>query len=148
MSEEFAPYPDISNLFAQRMAEKIAIKNAEGGSAPPPPGTVDPYQLMIKKKQEETAVEADPNTIVKWPSDDVKKLEDYCAKLGIVGFSCGRMHPVAALAMLKDKYGEDYTDVSLNERVPVGYEKRGTPSGYGPNYPYSEAIKRKQILHG
>ena len=58
MSEEFAPYPDISNLFAQRMAEKIAIKNAEGGSAPPPPGTVDPYQLMIKKKQEETAVES------------------------------------------------------------------------------------------
>lgn len=148
MSDEFAPYPDISDLFAQRMAQKIAAKNAER-SPLPPAGTVDPYQLMIKKKQQaETEVEADTSTVVKWPAEDIQKLQDYCAKIGIVGFNCGRMHPLAALAMLKDKYGQDFTDVPLNERVPAGYEKLGKPSAYGPNYPYSEAIKKKQILHG
>jgi len=148
MSEEFDAYPDINNLMAQRLAQKISTNSFQGTSPLPPPGTVDPYQLMIKKKQAETEVQADPSTIVKWPSDDIKKLEDYCAKVGIVGFNCGRMHPLAALAMLKDKFGEDYTDVPLNERVPTGYEKVGTPSAYGPNYPYSQAIKKKQILHG
>jgi hypothetical protein len=85
---------------------------------------------------------------VKWPEADVKRLQEYCLKMGIEGFNSGYLPPLVALAILKDKFGDDYTNVPLGERVPEGYEKRGTPSPYGPNYPYSEALKRKQILHG
>jgi hypothetical protein len=148
MADEFEDInnriPDLSTALAQRITSK---KAEESGITSPPPGTVDPYQLMLKRKQGETA-EVNPETIVKWPEDSVKKLEDYCKKMGIAGFNSGRMHPLAALAMLKKQFGDDYTDVPLEERVPVGYEKMGTSSGYGPNYPYFEAMQKKQILHG
>lgn len=136
--------PDLGAVLAQR----IAAKNAEATGTAPPPGTVDPYQLMLQKKREDVYPPTiDAKTIVKWPEADVKKLEDYCAKAGIVGFNCGRMHPVAALAMLKQQFG-DFSGVPLEERIPAGYEKRGTHSGYGANYPYSQAMNKKQILHG
>lgn len=147
MSDEFesinSRMPDLQAVLAQR----IAARQAEVNPTNPPPGTVDPYQLMLKRKNAETA-QVDPSTIVKWPEESIKQLQDYCTKMGIVGFNSGRMHPLAALAMLKKQFGDDYTNVPLEERVPVGYEKRGTPSGYGPNYPYSQAVNKKQILHG
>jgi len=148
MSDEFesinSRIPDLGAALAQRIAAK---KADESGTTLPPPGTVDPYQLMIQKKRGETA-EINPTEIQKWPEESEKKLQDYCTKMGIVGFNSGRMHPLAALAMLKKQYGDDYTNVPLEERVPGGYEKLGTPSGYGPNYPYSQAMQKKQILHG
>lgn len=85
---------------------------------------------------------------VKWPEADVRRLQEYCLEMGIEGFSSGYLPPLVALAMLREKFGDDYTGVPLSERVPEGYEKGGTKSPYGPNYPYSEAIKKKQILHG
>lgn len=133
--------PDMASVLAQR----IASRNAEAGT-PPAPGTFDPYQAMLKKKDGETAP-IDPTTIQKWPEEDVKKLEDYCQKVGIVGFNSGRMHPIAALAMLKQQFG-DYSGTPLEERIPSGYEKMGTKPTYGPNYPYSAAVQKKQILHG
>jgi hypothetical protein len=148
MSEEFeslnSRIPDFSSVLLQRA---MAKKNDINSTALSPPGTIDPYTLLLKKKQAETA-EVDPKTIVKWPDESHKKLQDYCAKMGIVGFSAGLMNPIAALAMLKKQFGEDYTDVPLENRIPAGYEKSGTHSGYGPNYPYSQAISKKQILHG
>jgi hypothetical protein len=35
----------------------------------------------------------------------------------------------------------------MENRIVNGYEKRGTHSGYGANYPYNDAINKKQILH-
>lgn len=146
MSDEFENIndrlPDLSAVLAQR----IASKNNESLSGNlPPPGTIDPYKLMLKKKQEEVG-EVDSSTIQKWPEKDIVELEDYCKKTGIVGFNCGKMNPIAAFHMLKQKFG-DYTNVPLEERVPSGYEKRGTLSKYGPNYPYGEIQTKKQILH-
>jgi hypothetical protein len=136
--------PDMASVLAQRIS---ARKAEEAGTTLPAPGTFDPYQAMIKKKQGETSP-VDPGTIQKWPEEDTKKLEDYCQKMGVVGFNSGRMHPIAALAMLKQRFGDDFSNVPLEERVPAGYEKMGTKSSYGPNYPYGEAIKKKQIIHG
>lgn len=144
MSNEFedlsSRLPDLGAVLAQRLAVKM------GQTPTPPPGTVDPYQLMMQRKKGES-MEIAPTVVQKWPEEDVKALEDYCARMGIMGFNCGKMNPVAALAMLKKQVG-DFTGVPLEERVPEGYEKRGTPSAYGPNYPYTEAMRKKQILHG
>jgi hypothetical protein len=146
MSDEFesinSRIPDLSTALAQR----IAARTGQTSNVNPPPGTVDPYKLMVQRKQGETT-EINMDTIKSWPEADVKKLEDYCAKVGVVGFNCGRMHPIAALALLKQQFGE-FADIPLAERLPAGYEKMGTPSGNGQNYPYSQAMAKKQILHG
>lgn len=140
MSEEYPTLPGFENLLQQRIAQKSAA------NAPfPPPGTVDPYQVMLQRKKGETDP-IDPATIQKWPEEDVKALEDYCKRNGIIGFS-SRMNPKIALMQLKQQIG-DYSGVALEDRVPEGYEKRGTINKYGPNYPYSEAIAKKQIIHG
>lgn len=150
MADEFeslnARIPD----FASALAQRVAAKTVEGDPNLPPPGTVDPYKLMLNKKRAAEAGDIDPGTVVRWPEEAVQKLQDYCTKMGIVGFNCGKMHPMAALAMLKRQLGDadDFTGVPLEERVPEGYEKIGTKGGYGPNYPYSEAMRKKQILHG
>jgi len=147
MADEFESLNSRIPDFATALAARAAARNVEGDPTLPPPGTVDPYKLMLNKKRAAEAGDIDPGTIVRWPEEAVKQLEDYCAKMGILGFNCGKMHPLAALAMLKKQVG-DYSDTPLEERVPEGYEKRGTHSGYGPNYPYTEAMKKKQILHG
>ena len=148
MADEFesinSRIPDLQSALAAR----IAAKAGDVDTSNPPPGTVDPYKLMLQKKRQMDTGDIDPGTIVRWPEEATKQLQDYCTKMGIVGFNSGRMHPLAALAALKKQLGDDYTGVPLEERVPAGYEKRGTPSGYGPNYPYSEAIRKKQVLHG
>ena len=137
MSEEFPTLPGFDNLLQQRIAQKNAPL--------PPPGTADPYNLMLQRKKGEIK-EIDPATIQKWPEEDVKELEDYCRRNGIVGFA-SRMNPKLALMQLKRQVG-DYSGVALEDRVPEGYEKVGTPNKYGPGYPYSAAVAKKQILHG
>lgn len=150
MSDEFdninSRMPDLGSVLAQR----ILAKKAESTGNLPPPGTVDPYQLMLQKNRPQEVGEIDPKTIVKWPEEDTKKLQDYCAKMGIVGFNCGRMHPIAALSMLRKQFGDDFTDVPLENRVPAGYQKLGTKSDNNSNYPYSSrvGVSNKQILHG
>jgi hypothetical protein len=146
MNDEYEPYPDVSDVLTQRLQQRFeASKN-------PPAGTVDPYQLIMQKKQrvvaEPSKVAIETTPIVKWPEAEIKQLQDYCTKMGIVGFNCGSMPPIVVLAMLKRQYGEDYTNIPLEDRIPEGYEKLGAHSPYGPNFTYSEAIKRKQILHG
>jgi hypothetical protein len=51
---------------------------------------------MLKKKEEEIAP-IDPSSVKKWPDEDTKRLEDYCAKMGIIGFGT-KMNPISALA--------------------------------------------------
>lgn len=135
MSEEFSQLPDMNAMLAQRIAAK------QGTTATPAPGTFDPYQAMLDRKNGKTPEPVLPE-VQKWPEADVQKLQDYCKKMGIVGFNCGRMHPIAALAMLMKQFGEDYTNVPLEERVPQGYQKLGTKTTY------TEAMQKKQILHG
>ena len=61
--------------------------------------------------------------LIEWPANEVKALEEFCLKHGVVGFSCGRMSPSAALAFLKTKLG--IVDAPLEERTPYGYSKIG-----------------------
>ena len=143
MSDEFeslnSKLPDLESVLIQRLSQSQATTNQ-------PNGQFDPYKAMIKKKEADT-VPIDPSTIKQWPEADVKRLQEYCEKMGIIGFSAGRMHPIAALSMLKKQFGEDFTGTPMEERLPVGYEKMGTKS-YGPNNTYSQTIQKKQILHG
>jgi len=140
MSEEFPTMPDLSSALAMRIAQKKAVDGPL-----PPPGTTDPYQLMLKRMAGETAP-IDPATIQTWPEEDVKALEDYCKRQGIIGFA-SRVNPKLALMQLKRQVG-DYSGVAMEERCPVGYEKLGIKPTYNPNYPYEEAICKKQIIHG
>lgn len=150
MNDEYAPYPDVSEFLSQRLAQRIAEKQTTiSNEKLPPPGTFDPYQVLIKKKKMEESGEIDPKTIQqKWPEEDVKKLQDYCTKMGIYGFNSGKVSPLLALAQLKKQFGDDYTGVPLDDRIPEGYQKRGTITPYNVNFPYSEAMRKKQILHG
>lgn len=137
--------PDFGSVLVKRITDNKTNGNNNNSNMLPPVGTVDPYQLMLKQKRKMESGNIDPESVVKWPEEAVKQLEDYCKKMGIYGFKSA-LHPLVALSQLKKQYGEDYTGVPLNERVPAGYEPLGTPS-YGPNNTYSEVMK-KQILHG
>lgn len=92
-------------------------------------GKFDPHGLMVKRHSDGNARE-----VQKWPEEDVNALETFCKKMGVVGFNCGNMSPLAALAFLKQKLG-------VVEDGPKS-------EGYGPNYPYSEAMKKKILLKG
>ncbi len=147
MSDEFeslnSRIPDLATVLANRISQRKQLN-------PPTTSTstagFDPYQALLKKKEEET-LPIDSSTIQKWPDEDLKQLEDYCQTMGIVGFQCGRMNPKAALLFLKRKFGEDFSGIPLEERMPSGYEKLGNNVN-NSNYPYSIPANKKQILHG
>ncbi len=63
----------------------------------------DPVALMTKKKEQQE----DPNnfSVINYNQEDIDELESFCRKYGILGFNCGRMHPKAALRMLKMRMG-------------------------------------------
>ena len=140
MSEEYPTLPGFEQMLQNRIAQKSGTTNSF-----PPVGTVDPYKLMIQRKQGETAP-IDPATIQQWPEADTRELEEYCKRNGIMGIS-SKLNPKLALMQLMRQVG-DYTGVPLEERCPTGYEKIGTTSKYNSNYPYEEAIHKKQIIHG
>jgi len=116
MSDEYesinSKMPDLETVLIQRISQKQASTNNQ----------FDPYQAMIKKKEAEN-IPVDPTTIKQWPEEDVKRLQDYCQKMGIVGVNNARMPPVVMLALLKRQFGEDFTGIPLEERLPVGYQK-------------------------
>ena len=151
MPEELDTFREMPGI-GQILQQRLAAKGMTSGPLPPP-GTVDPYEVMMARKRAalsgEPANQPGPPPVQKWPEEDVKALEDYCAKMGIVGLAT-RMNPKIALMQLKQQMG-DYSGVPLEDRIPEGFEKIGTKNTYGPNYPYSSAIKaveKKQILHG
>lgn len=130
--------PDFQQLLLQKLGKATPTAAPNG---------FDPHALMIKKNQEDKG--EIPVTVVpppQWSDESVKALEDFCKEHGIVGFNCGRMNPAAALFMLKQKMG--YAGVPLEDRVPEGYQKKGTPNPYGPSYPYSKAVDQRLILNG
>ncbi len=147
--DTFRELPDIGTMLAQRLAQRGVTAN---GSLPPP-GTIDPYEVIMARKKAELSgtpvKQPDLPPVQQWPEEDVKALEDYCKRMGIMGFAT-RINPKIALMQLKRQMG-DYSGVPLEDRIPEGYEKVGTKNTYSPNYPYSSATKpveKKQVLHG
>jgi len=90
----------------------------------------DPYQALLKKKETNTAP-TDVLSVQSYPEEDIKALEDYCKKMNIVGFDTGRLPPSVALALLKSRLGDNYTNIPLEERVP-----------------YSQTMQKKQLIFG
>lgn len=130
--------PDFQTLLAQRLTPSTHAMA---------PNRFDPHSSMIKKKQEGNGeIPVDTTSGPRWLEKDIKVLEDFCNKHNIKGFKCGMMPPLVALAMLKDKLG--YTDLPLEDRVPDGYQKLGTPNEGSPSYPYSKAVDQRVILNG
>ncbi len=117
---EFAEYPT-ANMpsFDSMVSQKVQVIKD---------GAFDPHQLMVKKKLTDAGDSVDTTPKRSWPDQDIKALEDFCLKYGIVGFNCGRMSPVAALSMLKQKLG-----------VIEPTENRIT---------YSDAMNKKMLLKG
>jgi hypothetical protein len=115
---EFSDYPEMPNSLGQMISQRTIIKD----------GTFDPHQLMVKKKLTDAGDSIDATPKQSWPDQDIKALEDFCLKYGIIGFNSGRMSPVAALAMLKQKLG-----------VIEPTENRTT---------YSDAMNKKMLLKG
>jgi len=74
MSEEFSQLPDMNAMLAQR----IAAKQAESNGTNPAPGTFDPYQAMLDRKNGKVP-EAQLPEAQKWPEEDVQKLQTYSA---------------------------------------------------------------------
>ena len=66
--------------------------------------TIDPYQLMVQRKQMQDYGQGFQQ-IQQHNQEDVNELEEFCYKHNIIGFNCGRMSPKAALSMLKRKLG-------------------------------------------
>lgn len=133
--EEYADMPhSLMPDFNQVVTQRLGTTPTSG---------FDPHKLMVKKKQVEAGevVAEDETPKQTWPEKDVKTLEDFCAKHGILGFNCGRMSPIAAMAMLKQKIG--IVDGPLEDRMPFGYEKLGK---FNPNYPYTAMVKKKTVL--
>jgi len=121
------PEFDAMALLQARLASK-----GTGPQSTPSKGTIDPYQMMLKRKDANAEEVLSP--VQTWPEADIKRLEEFCLKHGIVGFNCGRMSPAAALALLKGKLGVMDTPPKTE--------------GYGPNYPYTMAMQKKSLLHG
>lgn len=141
-TSEFSTVPDIG-AFLQR---RLAMKKAEATAQVAPNG-FDPHKLMVQKHKIETGeVPVDTTPAPQWPAEDVKALEDYCQKMGIVGFST-RQHPRLALQQLKQQMG-DMSDIPLESRVPMGYEKSGTINSHNCNFPYSKPQDKKSLLNG
>ena len=115
-SSEFSTLPDIGQVLRQRIAAKKA-----GTETAVPTSGFDPHKLMVKKHKVEIGEELPeiPND-PQWPDADVKALQDYCQKMGIVGFS-SRQHPRLALMKLKQNMG-DFTGIPLENRSPMGYQ--------------------------
>lgn len=70
-------------------------------------GNYDPIHAMfvkIKQRRDSGEYQELPQKI-EYNSEDVKSLEEFCKRYGIVGFSIGKMSPAVALKMLKNKMG-------------------------------------------
>ena len=139
---KYSKAPDFSQLMTGLFQKEKSTDNHAPGTG------FDPHQLMVKKHKIEIGEEGPeiPKT-PQWPIEDVKALENYCQKMGIVGFST-RQNPRLALAKLKQQVG-DLSDISLEDRIPCGYEKRGDLNSHNCNFPYSKSPgPKKSILNG
>lgn len=138
-SFERSDVPDFTQLLMHRISSRGKETTSE------PKTNFDPYKMMVNKKKSENGEPVDVSDVIKWPEKDLKALNDFCKKYNILGFNCGKMSPIAALSMLKSQLG--IVDAPLEERIPLGYEKRGTPTAkYNSSFPYEQSINSKKTL--
>lgn len=71
------------------------------------------FQSLVRRKQQGEYTNLPP--IQEFPQQDINELESFCRKYGIIGFNCGRMHPKAALRMLKMRMGVPNEEKSIVE---------------------------------
>ena len=71
------------------------------------------FQSLVRRKQQGEDTNLPP--IQEFPQQDINELESFGRKYGIIGFNCGRMHPRAALRMLKMKMGVPNEEKSIVE---------------------------------
>lgn len=81
----------------------------------------DPYKLLLKRKQQED----DPTFIskIEHNHEDIKELEEFCNKYGILGINFKNMNPKTILNMLKSKMGvidTESTIKKLNKKILNG----------------------------
>lgn len=108
-----------SNMFASManmgaMQTRVMAKSNDSG--------FDPYQTMLSRKKRQEDPIADQEPVGKQHNDgDIKALEEFCQKYGILGFNCGNMSPRAALTFLKAKMGVRETETpSYSKKVLYG----------------------------
>jgi len=134
---EFEEYPDLKTSiipdFNQVVTKKVETIKSK----------FDPYQLMVKKKIIDSGEIEDNTPKQTWPEKDIKLLDDFCKGHGIVGFNCGRMSPIAALAFLKQKLG--IVDGPLEDRIPYGYQKMNLNNS---DNSFTNPSKKKVLLSG
>lgn len=144
MNEDSYDRVDVPD-FTQVLAQRIALRQS-GTTPTAAPNGFDPYKALVDKKKADNGEPVDTSNIQQWPEKDVKALEDFCSKHGVFGYSCGKMSPTAALAMLKGRMG--IVDGPLESRVPPGYEKMGNQSKYNASFPYEQVVSKKTLLNG
>lgn len=143
---EFESWPELGNSklpdFGMMMAQRLASKVQSSG------GDFDPHAMMIKKHKVETGeVPVNTTTEVQYPEEEIKALEDFCTKHGILGVNYGNRPPSVILALLRKQIG-DYSDTPLEGRIPIGYQKKGTINQYSVNYPYQKPSDKRIVLNG
>jgi len=85
-------------------------------------GNYDPiHAMLVKRKQQRDNGEEPLLPKVEYKNEDVKALEEFCQKYGIIGFSTGTMSPVIALRMLKSKMGIIETPTQVNTKKQLLY---------------------------
>lgn len=125
---KFNPITFLQQKLIQKNSPTFHNNSSEGQS------NFDPYKIMMDRKKQETGEIANNAPIHQWPINDVKKLEDFCKQMNIVGFHSGNLPPLVALHLLKQKLG-------IIDEFPKS-------EGYNPNCPYSQQFQNKIILHG
>jgi len=160
MSSDFEPWPDmpsnrkmpsLNDMFAQRLAQKTGQSQA---STTATPDGFDPCDLMVKRKkaalsgENNYGEEPKPPEVQQFPEEDVRALEDYCRRMGIIGFST-KQNPRLALMKLKQQVG-DMSDTPLEKRIIPGYEQVGIKAYHEsrPNFPYQTITQKKVLLNG
>lgn len=63
----------------------------------------DPYKILLQKKFNQTNPSEIPT--ISYNEDDIKELEEFCKKHGILGVNFKNMNPKSVLNMLKNKIG-------------------------------------------
>jgi hypothetical protein len=72
------------------------------------------FKALVRRKKQGEDTTLPPTQ--EYSNEDIEALESFCKQHGILGFNFGRMHPKAALSMLKNKMGmPSHTEVSLNQ---------------------------------
>lgn len=120
MNDEYESPIDFQSLLMKRIMDKKTEQPTSYKS-----NGFDPYKSMIDRKNGNYVPQED---IKSWPEEDIKNLEDFCKKYGLIGVSCGKMPPSVVLHMLKQKMGV------LDEK--------------NVNYPYQRVDNKKSIIHG